>query len=263
MVSLGAMIGLGVAALISLALPAIAYFVCRKRMSLRARNILIGALCFVVFALVIEGALNAFLLVINPPTATWFKVHRIAFAIYGALAAGVFEETARLFGLSFLARKEEGAGVAYGIGHGGAEAVLIGALGFGQSIVLAVLLNQGKLQSVLGARVPPGTFEKIQSSLEHLTFIGALPGAVERASAFVFQIALSLLVWRAVKFKQPLLYLAAILAHAAIDAPAAALQEGLIHLSTWAIEGGYAAIALVLLVILLPRVPARLVSRAE
>jgi uncharacterized membrane protein YhfC len=262
MVSTGGMIGLGVAVLISVCLPLLVYLVCRGRMSLRARNILVGACCFIFFALVLESLLHRYLLIGNPATATWFKAHRIGFALYGALAAGVFEETARLLGLSVFARKEDGAGVAYGIGHGGAEAIIIGALGFGNSLMLAVLLNQGKLAATLGPRVPPEALAKIQASLEQLTFFGALPGALERASALVLQIALSVLVWRAVRDKLPLLFFAAIFAHAAADMPAALLRAGVIHMSTWAIEGIYAAIAVVLLAIMLPRLPPRLARGA-
>jgi len=256
MVPVSGMAGLGVAALMSIAWPVIAYLICRERMALRARNIIVGAVCFIVFALVLEGLLNRFVLVINPTTAAWFNAHKIGIVVYGALAAGIFEETARLFGMSLLARKEEGTGVAYGIGHGGAESILIGALGLVSSIALAVLLNQGKLQSVL-AHAPPGTVEKVQTQLVHLTFVTALAGGVERASALVLQIALSLLVWRAVKNKQPLFYIAAIFAHALFDTPAALIQTGFLHLGTWTIEGGYAALAALLLIVLLPRLPAR------
>ena len=98
---------------------------------------------------------------------------------------------------------------------------------------------------------------QIVNSLQHLTFVGALPSALERASALVLQIALSLLVWRAVRDKRPLLYFAAILAHAAYDMPAAMSLAGVIHLNTWTLEAIYAAIAIVILIPLLRRLPPR------
>jgi uncharacterized membrane protein YhfC len=263
MVSLSGMIGLNVAALICLCLPVLAYFICRGRIVMRARNIVVGACCFVFFALVLEGALNYYLLVSNHATAPWLHAHQIAFGVYGACVAGLFEETGRLFGFTVLARKENRAGVAYGIGHGGAEAWLIGLVGFAQQIIFAALLNQGKLASVMGARLPPGALVQLVSSLQHLTFVGALPGALERASALVFQIALSLLVWRCVRDKRPSLYIAAILAHAALDMPAAMSVAGVVHLSTWTLEAIYATIAVVILIVLLRRLPPRGSARRD
>jgi uncharacterized membrane protein YhfC len=257
MVSLAGLIGLNVAALICLCLPLLAYFICRGRIIMRARNIVVGACCFVFFALVLEGVLNNYVLVGNQATAPWLREHHVAFGIYAAFAAGLFEETGRLFGFTVLARKERQAGVAYGIGHGGAETLLIGLVGFVQQLAFAVLLNQGKLAAVMGARLPPGALVQIVSSLQHLTFVGALPGAVERASALVFQIALSLLVWRGVRDKRPSLYIAAILAHAALDMPAAMSLAGVIHLNTWTLEAIYATIAVMILIPLLRRLPAR------
>ena len=257
MVSLAGIIGLSVAALICLCLPLLAYFICRGRITMRARNIVVGACCFVFFALVLEGVANNYVLVSNHATAPWLRAHHVGFGIYAALVAGLFEETGRLFGFTVLVRKENQAGVAYGIGHGGAETLLIGLVGFVQQLAFAVLLNQGKLAAAMGARLPPGALVQIVSTLQHLTFVGALPGAIERASALVFQIALSLLVWRAVRDKRPLLYIAAILAHAAYDMPAAMSLAGVVHLTTWTLEAIYATIAVGILIPLLRRLPAR------
>ena len=69
MVSQGTIAGLGIAALISLAAPFVAYRVCRGRMVLPGRNIAIGAGIFVLFALVLEGAMHWYVLLHNPATA--------------------------------------------------------------------------------------------------------------------------------------------------------------------------------------------------
>jgi uncharacterized membrane protein YhfC len=262
MVSNGALLGLGISIVLALAWPFVAYWLVRGRMVISARNILIGGVLFILFALVLESSLHAYLLVKNPVTAAWFKDHKIAFAIYAALAAGLFEETARYLGLSYLARRKDGlgAGVAYGIGHGGAESIALGALGTLQFVVLAILLNMGQFDTVLGSKLPAATLAQVRESLTQLTFLGALPGGIERATAMVLQMALSLLVWRAVERRSLAYFLAAVLCHFGFDFPAALIQAKLIHLSVWQIEAGYGALAALIFVYLMSRRPPKIVK---
>lgn len=252
MVSTTTMVALGAAALFDFCLPLGAYLICRGRMKVRPRNILVGSICFL-SAVALEALLGRRVATATPQIASWFKAHDLARALYPALLAGVFEETGRLFGMSFLVRKEDGAGVAYGIGHGGIEAILAGGLISTANLVLALLVNHGELGPVLGNSLPPTAV----TTLVHLTWHAPLLKALERASAFVFQIALSLLVWRAVTKKRPLLFVAAILAHFGIDAPGAMVDLKVIHIEAWMLDGTYAAIAIAILAILLPRLPGK------
>lgn len=253
------MIGLCVDAFLAIGGPFLVYFVLRRRLTLSAHNIAVGAICFVLFALVIEQVFVAYVLIGNPASAAWFKAHKIALAIFGALAAGMFEETARLLAFSFWTRKQDGAGaaLAYGIGHGGAEAIILGGLLSLLSLALAALYQNGALNSLLSSRVPPATFALLHDRLAHLTFWTALPAGIERLSALTFQIGLSFLVWRAVVHKEWPLYFLAILAHATLDTPVALFQIRLLHLGVWQLEGGYAVLAVVTAVILVARLPAK------
>lgn len=228
MVSTATTVGLGVSALVVLSLPVAAYLICRGRMELRARNILVGAGCFLFFSVVLESLASRYILVVNPQTVSWFETHRLAHAFYLALAAGVFEETGRFCGLSFLVRQEDGAGVAYGIGHGGIEAILLVGFRFAVLLLVALLVNQGRLNAISGGHFPPA----VLAQLEQMTWVRPLEGTLERTSVFVVQIALSLIVWRAVRMKRPLLFVVAILAHTALDAPSAMLRVRLIHINS-------------------------------
>jgi uncharacterized membrane protein YhfC len=162
MVSMSGMAGLGVAALLAIGAPFLVYVLFRHRLTLSPRNIAVGAACFILFSL-LELLPSAYLVNFNPASAAWFKLHGWGLAIYGALAAGLFEETGRLVGLGLFARKSDGAGtaLAHGIGHGGVEAIIVGASLIVQSLVLVPLYNQGKLDQVLGAKVPPATLAAI------------------------------------------------------------------------------------------------------
>ena len=90
-------------------------------MTLAVRNMLVGAAVFLVFSQVLEKALHVYLLKTNPTTAAWLKTHGVAFALYGCLAAGLFEEVGRYLGMRLLVRPtgNPGTAVSYGIGHGG------------------------------------------------------------------------------------------------------------------------------------------------
>ncbi|HET7657240.1 MAG TPA: YhfC family glutamic-type intramembrane protease, partial [Bacillales bacterium] len=68
------------------------------------KPILVGALIFFVFSQILEKLLHVYVLRINPETIALMKNHYIL-AIYGGLAAGVFEEFGRFFGFRYLLGK--------------------------------------------------------------------------------------------------------------------------------------------------------------
>ena len=226
-------------------------------MVLLERNIAIGAAVFFVFSQVLEKSMHAYLLRANPDTAAWFKAHGIAFAIYGSLAAGLFEEVGRYAGMRFLARPSgnPGTAVAYGIGHGGIESMLVGALAMLQALVFAVLLDLGKFDTIFASTLPPDVLNQIRASLEHLTLAGLTLATVERLVALLTQIGLSLVVWRAVEGRRLWLLAIAVLLHALVDFPAALAQAGLISLV--AAEAPIFAIGALLASLYLYRLPPR------
>ena len=237
MVSSSVLASLIVSAALSIAWPVGIFFFCRGRMTLAARNVLVGAGVFLVFSQVLEKTLHVYLLKTNSATAAWLHTHAVAFALYGCLAAGVFEEVGRYLGMRFLARDtgNPGTAVAYGIGHGGTEAVLIGALGAAQTFVFASMLNAGRLETTLAAALTPDAVAHLRAALEHLSVAAVAAGAAERLIAVLIQITLSLLVWRAVERRHLGLLALAVALHAAIDFPAGLVQAGAIPAS-W-VEG--------------------------
>jgi uncharacterized membrane protein YhfC len=259
MVSPAALLGLTLAALMSLAAPFVFYAVCRRRMTLPLRNIAIGAGMFVLFALVLESALHWYVLKHNPATAAWFAANPYGFAAYAAFAAALFEETGRYLAMRLLVKRvdDPGTAVSYGIGHGSIESILVGVSQAG-AVVLARMLNMGTLNTLLANKLPAAAIAKIHDQLSGLDFPLALTGGVERICALLIQIALSLLVWRAVARKDLRWFWAAIFAHAGIDSLAALAQRGIVPMMVT--ESFVAAIGLGLLVfflIKLPRRPAR------
>jgi uncharacterized membrane protein YhfC len=228
MVSTAVLSALLVSAALSIGWPLAIYVICRPRMTLTVRNVLVGAGVFFLFSQVLEKVLNIYLLKANPATATWFHAHAMAFALYASLAAGVFEEVGRYLGMRFLVRPADNPGpaVAYGIGHGGIEAILIGSLGMAQTFIYASMLNSGQLDANLGPVLSADALANLRAGLEHLSLATVAMASLERLVALLIQIGLSLVVWRAVENRQLELLVLAILLHSAIDFPAALFQAG-------------------------------------
>jgi uncharacterized membrane protein YhfC len=255
MVSSAVLVGIAVSAVLSVVWPLAIFMICRRRMTLLGRNVLVGAGVFVLFSQVLEKGLHAYLLKANPATAAWFHAHSIAFAFYGCVAAGLFEEVGRYLGMRFFvsASGNPGAAVAYGIGHGGVEAFLIGGVAMAETFVFATLLNSGRFEATLGPTLPPDALAQLRAGLEQLTVAGLTMGTLERLVAMLIQIGLSLVVWRAVEKKQLGFLALAILLHALIDLPAGLFQAGL--MSSLAAEGPILVTGVALAALFLYKLP--------
>ncbi|HYS62931.1 MAG TPA: YhfC family glutamic-type intramembrane protease, partial [Paraburkholderia sp.] len=121
---------LAVATLLVAALPFLIYRRLRRPLALKPRDAITGIAVFALFAMVIERALNDYVLHRNEATAT-FLSNPLAFVVYGALAAGICEEVGRFIGMRLLLRRAaakpastadagDGTALTYGLGHGGA-----------------------------------------------------------------------------------------------------------------------------------------------
>jgi uncharacterized membrane protein YhfC len=263
MVSSSVLASLIVSAVLTVVWPLAVFLICRRRMTLSVRNIIVGAGVFFVFSQVLEKALHLYLLKANPATATWLHGHAIAFALYGCLAAGLFEEIGRYLGMRFLVRPmgNPGMAVAYGLGHGGLEAILIGGVAAAQTFVFATMLNSGRLDTALGAALTPDALAHLRAGLQHLSVATVAAGAAERLIALLIQIGLSLVVWRAVESRRLALLALAVLFHAVIDFPAGLVQAGL--MATPLAEGLLLVLGVALIVLFLRNLPRKAPAAAS
>lgn len=254
MVSNGALAGMAATAIISAALPIGAYLVARRSFTLSIRNVLVGAVLFVLFARGLEWAIFMSAPRVAPQLNAWFMTHAPALALYGAVVSGVVEEAGRFLGLRYLARprQDPGTAAAYAIGHGGAEAIVVGVLGVLSFLLVGLLINAGQLDATLGGYLSKTTLLQMRG-IEKITTLMMLMGGVERISFFIFQIALTLVVWRAVRDRAYWLLGAATLAHIALNIPAWLAVTGLLRVSPWLYEGIYLIPALGVLAILVIR----------
>lgn len=237
MVATASIAAMAFSLLLSLGAPAVLFWYLATRSTINSKAVGVGVMVFLVFTQLFEKLVHLYFLRWNVATAQLLE-NAWLYAVYGCLAAGIFEEGGRYLAFKFLLRKSRtwADGVSYGIGHGGAEAVLIGVLGTANNIVVAILINTGGLAAI--------TDKVSGSQLEQLlliknALIGAPPelflaGGFERVMAFLLQVALSLVVLYGVKQRNLVFLALAILLHAAVDFPVGLAQKG--ALGTWTVE---------------------------
>lgn len=168
-----------------------------------------GGLTFILFAMVLEQGLHA--LVLNSPLAPALTGNMWLYGIYGGLAAGVFEETGRLaaFLIPLKRQREPSAALAYGAGHGGIEAVLLVGMTMINNLMVSAMAANNSL--------PDPTLQVVADTLAATHASMYLWAAWERVSAIGLHMALSVLVFAAVRKKRYRLYALAILLHAGVD----------------------------------------------
>ncbi len=199
-----------------------------------------GALVFVVFAQVLEALLHSVCLMGDNAVARAINGNPYLYMLYGAFAAGIFEETGRFLAFKLLLTKwrfpERDTAVTYGIGHGGAESVLLASVTYVLFVVLALYANRGNYAAATAlARGDAAALAQLLGQLGQLTPAVVALSMLERAGAIILHIALSCFVFLAARDKTQWTWFPfAVALHAIVDMPAALLQRGM--LPQWAAE---------------------------
>ncbi|ERI91489.1 hypothetical protein HMPREF1982_03133 [Clostridiales bacterium oral taxon 876 str. F0540] len=239
-----------ISAVVSVLLPVILFVYFRKKYNISMKVLGAGILTFMIFSQVLEKLMHMAVIKSNLfPTP-------LAFAVYGALAAGIFEETGRFIVMKLFLKdnREWKDGIAFGIGHGGIEAILIGAMMNVQYIMISQMINNNTFnQSVLDKAGSNPSI--IQSMLTlHDTLVNTAPilfslGALERIFALIIHIGASVLILYAVKNKKLAYLFLAIFIHALIDFFPALAQAG--FMGTVQVELVLAVFAVLILIFII------------
>lgn len=187
----------------------------------------VGTLSFLITTQFFERILHIF--VLRPDqTGTSYLMRDLPFlyVIYGVLVAAVFEETARYVIFRFIQRKRQlefKDALAYGLGHGGIEMIVVGLLSLLNLFVLyqAVTQNPAQLTNLL----PQATIDSIANTPVWSPYILVL----ERFMALAGQMMLTIWVWKAVSQHHYRLFAVALAFHALIDLAPAMSQVGWIR----------------------------------
>lgn len=193
------------------------YFYRKEKVSIKA--LLVGALIFFVFQIATRIPLLNFL-----STTNWFiqfSTFKLPYALFLGLTAGLFEEIGRYLGFRYLlkGKLEWKNGIAFGIGHGGIEAILIAGLPIINFIIYAVLINSGQFDSAIASKLPQGMGDTIKNTLLNTPAPLLVVGGIERIFAMTVHIGYSLIVLYGVMKNKIRYLLYAILLHTLLDAP--------------------------------------------
>jgi uncharacterized membrane protein YhfC len=227
-VSTFSIIFMTISAVISIGLPVVLFVVFHKKYKAKILPAVIGIIAFIVFVLVLERSIHSIVL-------GNFRLSEKPFVyiVYGIFMAGIFEETARFISFNILKKKYNGigTGLAYGVGHGGIESILIVGISMINNIAFCILLNTGGAEAITG-KLQGNALAQLNTQIN--TLLNTAPymfliGGIERIFAITVQLSLSMIVYYSVHGKNKIgLFPLAIILHAIVDIPAAAMQVGII-----------------------------------
>jgi uncharacterized membrane protein YhfC len=228
-------------ALLMIGLPLALGWLLAARHGLSWRLYVIGSVTFVL-SQVAHIPFNMLLLggAVLPPAGQWPLP---VLAVTLGVSAGLFEETARLLVYRFWIRaaRSWSDAVMFGAGHGGGEAIILGVLAAVATINLLVLGDR----DLAALELSPEQLAALRAQLEafqNAPWYASLLGAVERVFAITFHVAAAVLVLQAVRRRNPMWLIAAIIWHATLNAVAFVVQN--LAGSLWA-EGALGGLTLI------------------
>lgn len=235
MVSTGTIIIMSIVGLTAFLLPFLFILILRRWFEIQWIPIIIGAVTFIIFAMVLEQISHFFVLGSEMgEEIPLLKNSPWLYVLYGVLAAGVFEETGRLVAFLLMKRRYRklDTAISYGIGHGGVEAMILLGLGMVSAIVFSILINSGS--SILDG-LPAGALESVTGTANYMYVLSI----VERVFAISVHIGLSVIVWVSVMEEGKWwLFPVAIILHALTNLTAGMFQSGLLS-SIWMVYAGF------------------------
>lgn len=204
---------LSLAAILTFFAPIVILIVLCVKHTISPRPMWFGVLAFflsqICIRLPILGALGK---------QSWFltfaKQNLTAYIIMLAFTAALFEETARFIGARFCLKPAERRfrdAVAFGLGHGFCECILIAGLTEVSNLFACISLNGGGLSASNAAGV------QVVATLAKLSAPMILIAIWERAAAVIFHLAATIFVFRGVREKKAVWYLVALAVHTVSD----------------------------------------------
>lgn len=217
-VQVASMIGMCFTLLISFGLPIGLMLYAMNKLKAKMISFWIGAATFIVFALVLEQLLHVGMINQFGEALTGNILIK---AIYGGLAAGIFEEVGRFVSMKLFMKRflnKENAFM-YGVGHGGIEAMIIVGLTTVSNLINSYMINTGLMEKSLelfDSDIQQQTIDQI-SLLWTTSPVDFYMAGVERIVAITLHISLSYIVYRAVKDGKIQLLFLSIALHAFAD----------------------------------------------
>lgn len=240
-VSPGALYGLILTSLILFLMPIVFALLWKKRCGRAASllPLLLGAAGFIVSARILELGVHMVCIVLDNPVSRFINGSTLAYVLYGASMAGIFEECGRYVVLAFLMKKNRSREniVMYGIGHGGIEVWSITLMSMLSLLLIVVVLQIGgpdALQKLGISMSDSASLPVVQAAAGFSLLNGAL-SVFERFFCMFLHIGLTVVVGYGVVTGRRWYLLLAVLAHMVTDILPALAQRGAV--GVWLTEG--------------------------
>lgn len=233
-VSAASSLGMVFSLIIAIGLPIALCLFLYKKKGAKLSAFLSGCVCFFIFTMVLEQTLHS---VVLRAAGTALTGNIWLYALYGGLAAAVFEEAGRFIVMKHFMKKDLNRtnALMFGVGHGGIEAILLVGLTYFNNVMMTVSINSGQISNSLSEM----TEENRAAAVQSLSVLWTLPSwqfymaGIERIQAIALHIALSVFVYKAVKTGRKKFLLLALGLHFAVDSITIAISG---TLPVWAIE---------------------------
>lgn len=233
--------------IISIGLPigVLIYFLIRKRRCVKAY--FIGMLVFVVSQIFLRIPLIQVVL----PKMDWYLNMQITYPIllfaFLGITAGIFEEVGRFIGFKAGLKTNRTwlDGIAFGLGHGGIEAILLVAVSNIKSMIIVNAINNGTFEAAKFG-ISEETAMKLFGNLNN---VDVLCGGVERISTIILHVFLTLVVLYGIRKGKKIYLGLAIILHGIVDFLVVTIKSfGATNIE---IEVGLFIFAIVLLVLII------------
>ena len=189
---------------------------------------IVGIAVMFVFVFTLEAAVNQ--TIFKSAIGETIRNNKILYAVYGGLMAAVFEECGRWIAYRTILKNRMGNdsnALMYGVGHGGCEAIMIVGFMMLNYITISIMMNKGTINDTL-SQLDSLTLTKMNLAMQTLSttpsYVFLLSG-IERISAMMAQVSLSVLVWFSVKYKHKKYFFLALLFHFIMDAGTVLLRS--------------------------------------
>lgn len=202
-VSVGSVLGMMFSLVVSFGFPIGLFLYLWRKKKASFFSFATGLLIFLIFVLFLESMVHS---IVFDATGNLITGNIFLYALYGALMAALFEETGRFLGMKYIMRNyltKENAWM-YGVGHGGIEAMFLLGITSINNLANAMLINDGSMTGILEGLDQTAR----ETAVEGLSVLWETPASLffaagfERFVAVCLQIALSILIYQAVKEKE-------------------------------------------------------------
>ena len=242
---------LALGAVLMIVVPIVVAIIWTKKKKERFTTVLVGAVTFLLFAVVLEKPIQAVLIaptqmgLADTGISQFLNARPVLWAFMVGLFPGIFEETGRFVAYKTVLKKRKNreTSISYGIGHGGFEVIFLMGVSYVTYIAYAVMINTGKFGTMVDqimAKAPEqaDSLVTVASGIASFSFVNLALSIVERVFAMLFHIGASIIVFYACKNKRRFwLYPLAILLHTAMDFIVGLITVGVWKLPVWALEG--------------------------